>query len=70
MDKNELLLYLANRLKELRKAKKLSQEQVTEITGIHIGRIEQGARDVSYTTLVRLAAFFEVGLGYFDPYRK
>jgi transcriptional regulator with XRE-family HTH domain len=62
MKNDEILLNLANRLKQLRKAKNLTQEQVLNDTGIHIARIEQGKRDISYTTLVRLADYFKVGL--------
>lgn len=40
----------------------VTQEQVYNDTGIHIARIEQGKRDISYTTLVKLAQYFEVGL--------
>ncbi len=53
---------LANKLKGLRKIKGVTQEQVYNDTGIHIARIEQGKRDISYTTLVKLAQYFEVGL--------
>lgn len=67
MIKHELLLTLANRLKDLRREKGLTQEEVMDQTGIHIGRIEQGSRDVAYSTLVKLSRFFEVDLGYFDP---
>lgn len=67
MERNELLLFLAGKLKELRMEKGQTQEQVYDQTGIHIGRIEQGARDVSYTTLVKLAGYFEVRIDYFDP---
>jgi transcriptional regulator with XRE-family HTH domain len=62
MKNDEILLNLANRLKQLRKAKNLTQEQVLNDTGIHIVRIEQGKRVVSYTTLVRLADYFKVEL--------
>lgn len=55
----EILLDLANKLKGLRKIKGLTQEQVFHDTGIHIARIEQGKRDISYTTLYKLAAYFE-----------
>lgn len=62
MDNQELLLNLAKRLKELRKLKGLTQEDVYNDTGIHVARIEQGKRDISYTTLWRLANYFEVTL--------
>lgn len=65
MDEKELLLGLANRLKELRKGKALTQEDVYNDTGIHIARIEQGKRDISYTTLIKLADYFGVALDYF-----
>lgn len=65
MKKDELLLTLATKLKGLRKAKNVTQEQVLNDTGVHIARIEQGKRDVSYTTLVKLAQYFEVGLEKF-----
>ena len=58
----EILLDLANKLKGLRKIKGVTQEQVYNDTGIHIARIEQGKRDISYTTLYRLAEYFGVGL--------
>jgi transcriptional regulator with XRE-family HTH domain len=63
MENKDLLLNLAKKLKMLRKAKNVTQEQVLNDTGIHIARIEQGNRDVSYTTLCKLADYFEVGLG-------
>ena len=58
----EILLDLANKLKGLRKIKDVTQEQVYNDTGIHIARIEQGKRDISYTTLVKLVDYFEVSL--------
>lgn len=69
MNKQELLLILAKRLKDLRRERGLTQEEVTDQTGVHVGRIEQGSRDVAFSTLVKLARFFEVELGYFDPDR-
>lgn len=62
MNEKELLLTLAKRLKELRKEKGVTQEDVYNDTGIHIARIEQGKRDISYTTLVRLTDYFGVEL--------
>ncbi len=62
----EILLKLAVRLKELRKQNNVTQEEVYNATGVHIARIEQGKRDVSYTTLRKLAAYFGVSLAVFD----
>jgi transcriptional regulator with XRE-family HTH domain len=65
MDNQELLLNLAKRLKELRKTKGVTQEDVYNDTGIHVARIEQGKRDISYTTLYKLAEYFGVALEAF-----
>ena len=65
MNDDDILLNLAKRLKELRKVKNVTQEQVSIDTGIHIARIEQGKRDISYTTLLKLAEYFGVGLDKF-----
>ncbi|MEN9439997.1 MAG: hypothetical protein RLZ33_73 [Bacteroidota bacterium] len=66
MDEKEVLLNLAKRIKELRLEKKLTQEEVYNDTGIHVARIEQGKRDISFTTLTKIADYFKVSLGYFD----
>ena len=65
MESQEILLTLANRLKELRKRKNVTQEEVYNDTGIHVARIEQGKRDISFTTLCKLASYFEVDLNSF-----
>ncbi len=65
MDNQELLLTLANRLKELRKQKNVTQEDVYNDTAIHVARIEQGKRDISFTTLCKLAKYFEVSISRF-----
>jgi len=65
MEEKEVLLQLAKKLKELRKAKGVTQEQMYNDTGIHVARIEQGKRDISYTTLLKLAKYFEVELNVF-----
>lgn len=66
MENQELLLNLARRLKELRKQKNVTQEDVYNDTGIHVARIEQGKRDISYTTLCRLAEYFQTNLDFFQ----
>ena len=65
MNQKEQLLNLAKKVKGLRKIKNVTQEQVLNDTGVHIARIEQGKRDVSYTTLCKLADYFGVGLDAF-----
>ena len=66
MEQREVLLHLAKRVKELRLEKGVTQEQMYNDTGIHVARIEQGKRDVSYTTLVKMAVYFERSLAEFD----
>jgi transcriptional regulator with XRE-family HTH domain len=66
MDNQELLIELSKKLKALRQVKGVTQESVFNDTGIHIARIEQGKRDISYTTLRKLCDYFDVDLGYFD----
>lgn len=65
MEDQELLLNLAKRLKELRKKKGVTQEDVYNDTGVHVARIEQGKRDIAYTTLLKLAEYFDVELTEF-----
>ena len=65
MKNKELLLTLANRLKQLRKQKNVTQEDVYNDTSIHVARIEQGKRDISFSTLCKLAEYFGVELNTF-----
>jgi len=62
---NETLLHLAKRVKELRIERKLTQEDAFNDTGIHFGRIEQGKRDISFTTLKKICFYFEISLEEF-----
>jgi len=59
-NKKELLVDLARRIKGLRKERNLTQEDCYNDTGIHFARIEQGKRDVSYTTLVKICDYFGI----------
>jgi len=61
----ELLLWLAKRIKELRAKRGLTQLQCFHDTNIHIGRIEQGKRDISFTTLYKLCSYFNITLEEF-----
>lgn len=58
-EKNELLK-LANRVKKLRSSKGVTQEIALIDTGIHFGRIEQGKRDISFTTLLKICKYFKI----------
>ena len=63
--KKEELLLLAKRVKILRKEKGVSQQNAYNDTRIHFARIEQGKRDVSYTTLIRICRYFNISLQEF-----
>ena len=59
----DYLLILGNNIKQLRKAKGLSQEGLADISGLHrtyIGGIERGERNVSIINIARLALALEV----------
>ncbi|WP_431167254.1 helix-turn-helix domain-containing protein [Tenacibaculum halocynthiae] len=64
-DKKDSLLKLANRVKELRAEKGLSQEQCYELTGINFSRIERGVADIRYTTILNLCEFFGISVSAF-----
>lgn len=62
MKNTKLLTYIAKRSKQVRIEKGISQSDVLVDTGIHIGRIEMGIRDISVSTLVTLNEYYEVDL--------
>lgn len=63
---NELLLFsIAEKLKQIRIAKGLTQEVVTDRTGVNIGLIELGKTNVSIVTLVILCNYYNVELEAF-----
>lgn len=56
--KNKYLIQLGAQIKDTRKAKGLSQEQLAlraEIDRSYVGGIERGERNVSFLTLVKIA---------------
>ena len=62
-----ILPSLAQRLKPLRKAKKVTQKQMAELldcTERHYQKIEYGQINISATTLIKLADFFGVTTDY------
>jgi len=63
---NLLLLELSRKLKELRKERGLTQEDCYNDTGIHFSRIEQGKRDISFTTLYKICKYFDVTIKEFS----
>jgi transcriptional regulator with XRE-family HTH domain len=55
-----ILLTLAKRIKGLRKEKGVTQAICYNDTGINFGRIERGVRDISFITLLKICAYFEI----------
>lgn len=60
-----LLDAIARRLKELRRAKGVSQETAYEDTGLHIGRIEADRNNITVSTLSRLCDYYDITLTEF-----
>ncbi len=66
--KNKHLIELGEQIREARKAKDLSQEQLAlhaEIDRSYVGGIERGERNVSFLTLVKIAICLECDVSKF-----
>ena len=56
---------LSNNLREFRRSKRLTQDRLAEICGLHrnyIGAVERGERNVTLATLARIADALEVAV--------
>jgi transcriptional regulator with XRE-family HTH domain len=60
VSKGVVLLNLAKRIKNLRIKKGVTQQNAYNDTGIHFARIEQGKRDISYTTIHKICIYFDI----------
>ncbi len=58
--KEAALISLAKRVKELRQKKGVSQQNAYNDTSIHFARIEQGKRDISYSTFLKVCEYLEI----------
>ncbi|WP_418502197.1 helix-turn-helix domain-containing protein [Flagellimonas sp.] len=58
----DFLKALANRVKELREARNLTQEDAYNDTGIHFGRIETGKWDPKASTIKRISTYFNLSI--------
>ena len=61
----QLIQQIAVLLRQLREAKGVTQEDVYENTGIHIGRIETGQLNLTISTLEKLCVYFGITLAVF-----
>ena len=63
--KEPILIKFGQRIRTLRKARNLSQEQLAEVTGFHrnyIGMIERGERNPALVNVEVFAKAFEITL--------
>ena len=68
MKKDKHLVKLGNQIREVRKSKNLSQEQLAYDAGIdrsYMGSIERGERNVGFLTLVKIADCLGSDVGKF-----
>ncbi len=66
--KNKHLIELGDQIRQVRKAKGFSQEQLAlhaEIDRSYVGGIERGERNVSFLTLVKIAICLECDVSKF-----
>lgn len=68
MKKNKHLIELGDQIREARKKKGLSQEQLAydaDVDRSYVGGIERGERNVSFLTLVKIAECLECDISKF-----
>ena len=65
MESIDFLDDLANLIKGLREARNLTQEDAYKDTGIHFGRIETGKWDPKFSTIKRIATYFNLSVTEF-----
>ena len=70
MERNEFLISLGSRIREIRKQKKMTQEQlsnVCEFEKANLSRIESGLTNPTILTLLKMSRALEVRLSdFFD----
>ncbi|RZL20481.1 MAG: XRE family transcriptional regulator [Pedobacter sp.] len=60
-----LLRKIAKRIKQVREAKGMTQEQVFHELEIHIARIETAKHNISVSTLSKICEYFDITLADF-----
>lgn len=58
----KLLVAIGLAFKQLRSARGLTQEQVYNDTGVHIGRIETAQNNLTISTINQLCIYYDVSL--------
>jgi len=69
----QLLQQFGKRIRELRTARGLSQEQLADETGFHrtyIGMVERGERNLSLSNVAVFARFFELGVSELLDFKR
>jgi len=64
--KEKVLLKFGNRVRELRVAKGLSQEELADLAGVHrtyIGMIERAEKNITLANIKRIADALKVEMG-------
>ena len=62
---DNILIIFGNRIRELRKAKKMTQQQFADLSDLHknyIGMIERGERNPSLINIQNIATAFEMSI--------
>jgi len=60
------------RVKELRSTKRITQEDLAELTGLsrqYIGDVERGTRNISLVNIKKIATAFEITLSEFLKFK-
>jgi transcriptional regulator with XRE-family HTH domain len=72
--RGDLPAAIGHRVRKLRQALKISQEELAELADLHrnyVGSVERGERDIGITALARLVRALGVSLAeFFQPFRQ
>ena len=60
---SSFLREIARRLKAVREERNLTMQEVYDLTGVHVSRIESGRRNVALLTVAILCRYYHVELG-------